>query len=97
MSVVEVMTFRLREGAVEDEFLAADRDVQTEFVPTLRGFLRRTTARAADGEWAVVTLWASDEDAEASAVRAAADVAVGAFMALAEPTSVRTRRYATLD
>ena len=97
MSVVEVMTFRLREGAGEDEFLAADRDVQTEFVPTHRGFQRRTTARGVDGEWAVVTLWVSDEDAEASAARGVDDDVVGAFMALVEPTSVRTKRYATLD
>ncbi len=97
MSVVEVMTFRLRQDSGEDEFLAADRDVQTEFVPTHRGFLRRTTARAADGEWAVVTLWAADEDADASAARGVDDVTVGAFMALVEPTSVQIRRYATLD
>ena len=97
MSVVEVMTFRLRGDVDEAEFLARDRDVQTEFVPTHRGFQRRTTARGPDGQWVVVTLWATDEDAEASASRGVDDVAVGAFMALVEPTSVDTRRYATLD
>ncbi len=97
MSVVEVMTFRLRPGADEAEFLELDRQVQTEFIPNHSGFLRRTTARAADGTWAVVTLWVAEEDAERSTVLAVDDPVMGAFMACLEQTSLHTDRYHTLD
>lgn len=97
MSVIETMTFQLRDGGAEERFLEADKAVQCEFVPNHPGFLRRTTARAADGEWAVVTLWASAADAEASAARGVDDPVMGTFMAMLEPTSVTTRRYETLD
>jgi len=97
MSVIETTTFRLLVGADEDAFLAADTRVQTEFIPNHSGFLRRTTARGEDGEWIVVTLWASAPDADASAGRAGASAVMGQYMALLEPASVQTRRYATLD
>jgi hypothetical protein len=64
--------------------------VQTELVPNLAGFVRRTTARGENGEWLVVTLWSSA--AEADAAPAATD-----FMALVDPASVSLQRYATLD
>lgn len=97
MAVVEVTTFRLRPGGDETAFLDLDRQVQTEFIPNHPGFLRRTTARAADHTWAVVTLWAAEEDAERSAVLAVDDPVMGAFMAAVEPTSLHTERYHTLD
>jgi hypothetical protein len=97
MSVVEVTTFRLRPGGEDAEFLELDRRVQTEFIPNHPGFLRRTTARAADGTWAVITLWAGEEEAERSAVLAVDDPVMGAFMASVEPTSLRSDRYHTLD
>jgi len=97
MSVVEVMTFRLRPRGDDVQFLELDRQVQTEFIPNHPGFLLRTTARAADGTWAVITLWAGERDAERSAVLAVDDPVMGAFMASVEPTSLRTDRYHTLD
>jgi heme-degrading monooxygenase HmoA len=97
MAVIETMTFRLRPGTGEEEFLLADRRVQTEFVPNHPGFLRRTTARGEDGQWVVISLWASEADAEASAARGVDHPVVAEFMAAVEPTSVTTRRYSSLD
>lgn len=97
MSVIEVTAFRLRPGSDEAAFLAVDYQVQTEFVPNHPGFVRRTTAQAPDGTWAVITLWAAEEDAERSAVLAVDDPVMGAFMACVEPTSLRSDRYRTLD
>jgi hypothetical protein len=97
MSVIEVTTFRLRPDAGETEFLDADRRVQTEFIPNHSGFLRRTTARRGDGAWLVVTLWASDADADASAAKAVDDADVGRLMSFVDPTSVHVGRYRTLD
>jgi hypothetical protein len=95
--MIEIMTCRLRPGVAEDAFVAADRQVQTEFVPTHPGFMRRTTASGEGDEWVVVTLWASTADADGSAARGVDDPVVAAFRATLEPASVVTRRYTTLD
>ena len=97
MPVVETLTFRLVPGADEDEFLAADRAVQTELIPNQPGFARRTTARSADGQWIVVTLWGLPGQAEAFA-RLAVDAPVAQrFMSYADAGTVRSGRYLTLD
>ncbi|MGH9298267.1 MAG: hypothetical protein ACRDZP_09900 [Acidimicrobiales bacterium] len=65
MAVIEVTTFRLRPRSDEAAFLEADSLAQAEMSRTA-GMLRRTTARAAGGEWLVVTLWRSEADADAA-------------------------------
>ena len=94
MSIVEITTFRLVPDADTGAFLRADRDAQTELYSPAPGFLRRTTARGADGEWVVVTLWRSEADADAVD---AAHPSAQAFARLVEPTSVTVRRYTPLD
>ena len=95
MSVVETATFRLKAGVDEDAFLASDRRVQTELVPNQPGFVRRTTARR-DGEWVVVTLWASQRDAAAFEEVARGHPVQAAFDEQLERPSV-VHRYDTLD
>src|SRR3954454_2025205 len=97
MAVIEITTFRLADGTDEAAFLEADRRVQTEFIPRHRGFMRRTTARGAGGEWAVIVLWASASDADASAGLAQDHPVTQAFDALLDPSTVQRRRYDTLD
>jgi hypothetical protein len=62
--MIEVVTFRV----VGDEasFLALDQQIQTEFAYQQPGLTRRTTARSDDGEWTVITVWASGESADAA-------------------------------
>jgi hypothetical protein len=95
--VIEIMTFRLRPGADEATFIEADRRVQTGFAYRQSGLLRRTTARSADGEWVVIDLWRSAADADSCAERWDDDPSVANFMSLVESSTVRTRRFATLD
>ena len=95
--VIEVVTFHLKDNADEAAFLAADARVQTEFIPNHHGFLRRTTARGADGEWAVVVLWYSDVDAEASMQMWDSHPVTRHFMSFVDPTSLVVRRYESLD
>jgi secreted protein with Ig-like and vWFA domain len=97
MSVVETQTFRLADDADEAAFLAADRRVQDEFVWRQPGFVRRTTATGADGEWLVVVLWQSLEQAEAAQTAFKTDAAAADFMTLVDGASVRIARYTTLD
>jgi hypothetical protein len=95
--VIEITTFRLIPDAKEEAFLDADRRVQTEVVPNHAGFLRRTTARSRDGEWLVMVLWRSTQDADTSGHVAADHPVTHEFMALVDVATVTTARYSTLD
>jgi hypothetical protein len=98
MAVIDTLTFRCTDGVEERELLDVDRRVQTEFVPNLPGFVRRTTARAADGPgWIVVTLWESAAQAEAAEELAGGHDVVRALSALMDPATVVRARYLTLD
>jgi hypothetical protein len=96
MGVVEVTRFRLAEGVDEDAFLALDRRLQTELVPNRRGFLRRTTARRG-GDWVVVTLWSSEDDATSFERATTSDPLVVEFGRQVAPGSLQTARFDTLD
>ena len=69
MAVIETTTFRLADGVDDAAFLEADEQARTGFLYHQAGVIRATTARADDGEWILVVLWASYEDG--SRVRAA--------------------------
>ena len=97
MAVVELHTFRLAEAQGERRVLDADARVQTAFAYQQPGLLRRTTARAADGEWLVVTLWASLHAAELADAAARGDDAAQALHAAIDSASATVRRYDTLD
>lgn len=93
--IIEHRTFRLAAGADEGQLLEADRRVQTEVAPFQHGFIRRTTARGADGRWLVETLWFGDVDAVAAAEDGGP--AVEAFRVCVDPASVEVVRWTTLD
>jgi len=97
MAVIEVVTFRLAPGVDEDQFREADQRAQTEFVYSRRGALRRTTARGSGGEWLVVTLWGSAQDADASAAASRDDTAMTRWSTCVDGSSVTTRRFDTLE
>jgi hypothetical protein len=96
MSVVETTTFRLVDGTDEDQFLASDRRVQNELVPNQPGFMRRTTAHRG-GEWLVVTLWYSEQNAVDGATVAQGHPVQMEFESHIAPGSITTHRYETLD
>lgn len=100
MAVIETMTFRLADSADVEAFLAADKRLQSDFAYQQQGLLRRTTARGAgdrSGEWIVVDLWASAEDADACAALWDDDPIAQAFMDFVDRGSVEVRRYRDLD
>ena len=65
-SVIEILRFRLADGADEAAFLQADKRVQAEFAYQQPGLVRRTAARGDDGGWVVIDLWHSAAQAEAA-------------------------------
>ena len=97
MAVIDTLTFRLAADAGEVAFLDADRRVQIEFSYQQPGLVRRTTARGEHGDWIVIVLWQSADDAEAAARRADTDRASAELVALLDESTVETRRYSMLD
>ncbi len=97
--MIDILTFKLRDAADEEAFLAADKRVQAEFAYQQPGLMRRTTARAGsrDEGWAVIDLWKSDADADACEARWGQDQPTQEFMSFVEPGSVRSARYYELD
>jgi hypothetical protein len=95
--MIEIMTFRLTAGAAEDAFRTADKSVQSDFAYRQAGPLRRTTARNDSGDWVVIDLWRSVQDADASDARRADDPVRAEFMSFIDPTTPQTERYDTLD
>jgi hypothetical protein len=76
MAVIETTTFRLADGVDAAAFLEADERARTGFLYHQTGMMRATTAHGDDGEWIVVVLWASYEDADAAAEVERADAAM---------------------
>ena len=97
MSALETLTFRLTGAADIDAFRIADASVQTDFVYQQPGIARRTTARGTDGQWIVVTLWASAADADAAATAASHDTATQRWSAMVDGASTRRDVYELLD
>ncbi|HVF31962.1 MAG TPA: hypothetical protein VM933_02895 [Acidimicrobiales bacterium] len=94
--IVEVLTFRPREGVTEAELRAAERRVYEDFAMQQAGMVRRTTAVSADGEWLVVQLWGDAASADAGERNAADHPATAELHALADPDTLTSRRYQDL-
>jgi hypothetical protein len=95
--VIEILAFRLKEGADEAAFLAADKRVQVEFAYQQPGLLRRTTARAEDGNWMVIDIWQTAEHADACEARWGEDEVAQEFTSFVDPATVRSKRFFELD
>ena len=96
-TLIETFTFCLARSEDEEAFLAIDKRLQSEFAYQQPGLVRRTTARGDDGEWIVVDLWRSAEDADNCATRWATDPLAQEFMSFVDLETVRVARYHELD
>lgn len=65
MSVIETVRYRLKDGATTEEALTAWQDSQS-FARAQPGFLGRTLAMTAEGEFLDQVQWASMEEAKAA-------------------------------
>ncbi|MBV8234545.1 MAG: hypothetical protein JO075_02475 [Acidimicrobiia bacterium] len=95
MAVIETTTFRLADGVDEAALLEADEQARTGFLYHQAGMLRATTAKADDGEWIVVVLWASYEDADAAAEVERLDASMERVSHMV--AGAERKRYSTLD
>lgn len=96
-SVIEILTFRLRPGVDEDDFLAVDRRVQTALRYQQRGLVRSTTARGGEGRWLVLQVWADAAAADAARERWRTDALGAEFDAMVDDSEVTWERFTALD
>ncbi|HUQ38564.1 MAG TPA: hypothetical protein VM030_00285 [Acidimicrobiales bacterium] len=95
--LIEVVTFRARDGVDGGTVAAADNRLQTECVLTHQGFVRRTVGHRAGRDWVMVTFWWSEADAAASWEQAAGHPAHDQLMSMVDDGSWHVERYDALD
>jgi len=94
--VIEIMTFRLANGAEAAAFRAVDGRVQVGFAYRQPGLLRRTLGRC-DDRWLVLQVWRSVEEADAATAAFDASPLGAEFMALVDRDSLVVERYEGVD
>ena len=94
---IVIWMFHLKPGIGDGEFLVANERMQTEFVYQQPGFVRRTTARGKDGEWLVIGVWSTQDDAAIAGQVAIGDPISRTANAMVDPSSVTVKRFETLD
>ncbi|MEM1241042.1 MAG: antibiotic biosynthesis monooxygenase [Cyanobacteria bacterium P01_H01_bin.26] len=91
--IVEVATFKLKEGVTPDEFYVVDQAVETQHVSQQPGFISRESAVSDDNEWLVIVHWRSIADAEASMASFSSAPATAEFMGKLEIDTMVMKRY----
>ena len=91
--VVEVATFKLKDGITESDFAILDSAVESTHVSKQDGFLSRTAQMTKDNYWRVIVHWENIESAEASMQSFANADAAQAFMQAADTSTMVMRRY----
>ena len=87
--ILELVTFRLRAGVSEEQFIEAVRAVDT-FLTDRAGFRARQVLRTeADGGWVDLVWWADLAAARSAADAIGQDPAAASFMACIDPASVQ--------
>lgn len=91
--VIEVATFKLKDGVTYQQFSPLDKAVETEHVSKQAGFLSRETAKGSEGEWLVIVHWDSIENADASMNSFMTAKAASDFMAHIDASTMNMKRY----
>ena len=92
-TVIEVVTFKLKQGVTADEFRPLDKAVELQHVAKQPGFISRESAAGDDGEWLVIVHWRSVKDAEASMASFSSAPATEQFMSKIDAKSMIMKRY----
>jgi hypothetical protein len=93
VAVLEILTFRLRSGVDGEAFRLADIAAQESFFYAHAGMQRRTTACAQDGEWLVITNWATEEDGDAAERSSRFPQDFADVAAMVELSSINRKRF----
>ncbi|GAC33149.1 hypothetical protein GPLA_2244 [Paraglaciecola polaris LMG 21857] len=91
--VIEIATFKLKDGVSYQQFAPLDKAVETEHVVKQPGFISREAAKGQNGEWLVVVHWESEEAAEASMKSFMNVKAAGDFMSHIDASTMNMKNY----
>ena len=64
--IIEIATFKLKDGVSYETFMPLDKAVEVEHVAKQNGFISRESAKGQNGDWLVVVHWETEADAQAS-------------------------------
>ena len=92
-TIVEIATFKLKEGVTPDEFYPVDQAVESQHVSQQPGFISRESAVSEDNEWLAIVHWRSMEDAQASMASFSSAPATAEFMSKLEADTMSMTRY----
>jgi len=93
MATVEVIHFRMAQGADEQEFIREDERVGREYTPKQPGFVGRESAKNDQGDWVVIVHWEDAGSAEASMQKFPNDPTAKRFIELMDSDSFSMIRY----
>lgn len=92
-TIIEIATFKLKDGVTPDEFYPVDQAVESQHVSQQPGFISRDSAVTEDNEWLAVVHWRSMEDAEASMASFSEAPATAEFMSKLDADTMVMKRY----
>ncbi|CZF84081.1 hypothetical protein GCE9029_04187 [Grimontia celer] len=91
--VIEIATFKLKEGVSYETFAPLDKAVEVEHVTKQPGFISRESAKGQNGEWLVVVHWETEADAEASMNSFMQAPAAGPFVEKIDTSTMSMKHY----
>ena len=94
---VEVMSFKVKNGADMAKFNALNQRVETDFTGKRKGFLQRLTGVNEEGKQVVAVYWASKETSDASLKPFMSAPIAGEFMGEMDQSTIVMGRYKFLN
>ena len=91
--IIEIATFKLKEGVSPADFLPFDKEVEEKLVSKNHGFISRQSSATEDGEWVAIVHWETLEDVDASMASFADSPAAAGFMANLQPETMSMKRH----
>lgn len=91
--VVEVASFKLKEGVDPQEFAKLDKAVADSYVSKQPGFIQRESGLVDGDTWRVIVHWQSLDDADASMESFMSASAAQDFLAGADTSTMKMQRY----
>ncbi|MEM7430699.1 MAG: hypothetical protein AAF351_02045 [Pseudomonadota bacterium] len=96
-TVIEIATFKLKDGVDHATFAPLDKAVEVNHVSQQPGFVSRETGYTEQGDWLVIVHWSSLEAADASMNSFSSAPAAAEFMNHLEMSTMTMTRYAIND
>ncbi|HYZ05642.1 MAG TPA: hypothetical protein VE568_02900 [Rubrobacter sp.] len=96
MATVEVIHFRMVEGADEEELIREDERVGREYTPKQPGFRNRESAKNDQGDWVVIVHWDDTQSAKASMEKFLNDPTAKRFLELMDSDTYSMVHYQTV-